>query len=280
MFKFDPDHPNAIVVMYPTGGYGNFLYLLLSQYIQSTVKISQSQFKFSTTGHSHSVIKHVKPFLLNVHQVHDRAAKYRDFKYSYEINSSEVAEQISQGKQFLILGKMGGLGDNVKFLQTYLPKAKIVRVHASTFEEKLVVWFNRMTKTLYANELYPGSLLTTRDIQQWANKIDIDDQDAVDCMTTFFSQNFAPYGNYFNRPLENIINVKIEEFFTVNRIVDIVHRVGQELGSNLIDLHDLQNIAHNFIMQQRGFELLDQRLDNYPLISRALNAYTKQLGNT
>ena len=258
--------------MYPTGGYGNFLYLLLSQYIHSTVKVSQSQFKFSTTGNSHSVSKHVEPFLLG--------KNYRDFKYSYEIANAEVADQISQGKQFLILGDMGNRGDNVKFLRKYFPKAKIVRVYASTFEEKLVVWFNCMTKALNVDELYPGSLLTTQGIQKWANKIDVDDQDAVDCMATFFSQNFAPYGNYFNQPLENTINVRIEEFFTVNGIVDMVHRVGQELGSNLINLHDLQNIAQNFIVQQRGFELLDQRLDNYPLISQALNAHTKQLENT
>ncbi len=272
MLEFDPNNANAVVVMYPTGGYGNFLYMLLSQYIDSTVKVSQLQFKFSKTGNSHSVVKHVESFLLG--------KNYRDFKYSYEINSTEVAEQISQGKQFLILGDMGNRGDHVKFLRKYFPKAKIVRVYASTFQEKLVVWFNCMTKSMNVDELYPGSLLTTNGIQQWANKTYIDDQDAVDCMATFFSQNFAPYGNYFNQPLENIINVRIEEFFTVDGIVDMVQRVGQELGANLINLHDLQTIAHDFILQQRGFELLDQRKNNYPLISRALNAHTKQLENT
>ena len=276
MLKFNPDDPNAVVVMYPTGGYGNFLYLLLSQYLDSTVKVSHSQFEFSKTGHSHAVTKPIESFSLG-----QRLKKnYRNFKYSYGINSTEAAEQISQGKQFLILGDMGNLGDNIKFLRRYFTQAKIVRVHASTFEEKLVVWFNCMTKAMNTDELYPGSLLTTQGIRQWANKTDISDQDAVDCMATFFSQNFAPYGNYFDQPSDHAINVKIEEFFTVDSIVDMVQRVGQELGTNIINLHDLRTIANNFIVCQHGFELLDQRRDNHPLISRALNAYIKQLENS
>lgn len=258
--------------MYPTGGYGHFLYLLLMQHLDNTVKVLQSQFEFSKTGNSHALITPVEPFLLG-----QRSSKnYRDFKYSYGIHNAEVAELISQGKKFLILGDMGNLGDNIKFLRRYFPNAKIVRVHAATFEEKLVVWFNCMTKSMDVNELYPGSLLTIQGIQQWANKTDIDDQDAVDCMATFFSQNFAPYGNYFDQPSDHAINVKIEEFFTVDSIVDMVQRVGQNLGTTMINPYDLRTIAENFIACQRGFELLDQRRDNHPLISQALNTYIKQ----
>jgi len=271
LLNFSPDNPNAVVVMYPTGGYGNFLYMLLSQYLDSTVKVSQSQFKFSKTGDSHAVAKQVEPFLLG--------KNYRNFKYSYKINSDIVAEQISQGKQFLILGDMGNRGDNIKFLQKYFPRAKIVRVYTPTFEEKLVVWFNCVTKSMNTDELYPGSLLTIQGIQQWANKTDIDDQDAVNCMATFFSQDFAPYGNYFNQPTEHSIDVKIQEFFTVDSIVNMVQRVAQQLGANLINVHDLQTTANEFVVRQRGFDLLDQRRDNYPLISQALNASTKQLEN-
>lgn len=276
MLKFSHDNPNAVVVMYPTGGYGHFLYLLLSQYIDSTVKVSQSQFKFSETGNSHAVITPIESFLLG----QQSSKNHRDFTYSYEINSVKAAEQIAQGKQFLILGDMGNLGDNIRFLKRYFPRAKIVRVHASTFEEKLVVWFNCMTKSMNTDELYPGSLLTTQGIQQWANKTDVDDQDAVDCMAAFFAQNFAPYGNYFDQPSNHAVNVRIAEFFTVDSIVDMVQRVGHELGANMMNRHDLQAVADDFIVCQHGFELLDQRRDNYPLISRALNAYTTNLENS
>ena len=53
---FDPADPNAIVIMYPTGGYGNFLYRLLSQHLENTVKLHED-FDFSATGNSHAVSK-------------------------------------------------------------------------------------------------------------------------------------------------------------------------------------------------------------------------------
>ena len=264
---FDRDDPNAIVVMYPTGGYGNFLYMLLSNYLENTVKLP-GHFEFSKTGNSHAVRRHVEPFCLG-----DQKS---NLHYTYSVNP-EAEEQIKQGKKFLVLGDMGNRGDNTNFLKRYFTNAAIVRVHAASFEEKLIVWANCIFKA-YRSEvdpIYPGALITHKGIQAWAGRQDITDQDAVDCMANFFLQNFQPYGQYFNQPRDDVINVAIREFLSEDSIVAMVQRVANELSTQLINEADLRAMANRFISTQKSFMLLTDEVSHFPLIARALDACKK-----
>jgi hypothetical protein len=264
---FDRDDPNAIVVMYPTGGYGNFLYMLLSNYLKNTVKLS-SHFEFSKTGNSHAVPKHVEPFLLG-----DQKS---NLNYTYRVYPA-AEEQIKQGKKFLVLGDMGNRGDNTGFLKRYFTNATIIRVHAASFDEKLIVWANCMFKA-YQSEvdpIYPGALITHKGIQAWAGREDITDQDAVDCMANFFLQNFQPYGRYFDQPRDDVINVAIQEFLTEDSIVAMVQRVANELCTQLINETDLRAMIKKFMPTQKSFTLLTDKVSHFPLIARALDACKK-----
>jgi hypothetical protein len=264
---FDRSDPNAIVIMYPTGGYGNFLYMLLSNYLENTVKL-QSHFEFSKTGNSHKVLKHVEPFLLG----HQKSALH----YTYEVYP-EAEEQIKQGKKFLVLGDMGNRGDNIKFLKRYFTNATVIRVYAESFDEKLIVWANCMFKA-YRSDVdptYPGALITHKGIQSWAGRESITDQDAVDCMANFFLKNFEPYGQYFNQPRDDVINVAIREFLSEDSIVDMVQRIANELATQLVNELDLRAIAKQFISVQQSFMLLSDSVSHFPLIERALDAYKK-----
>ena len=264
---FDRDDPNAIVVMYPTGGYGNFLYMLLSNYLNNTVKL-QSQFEFSKTGNSHAVLKHVEPFCLG-----DQKS---NLHYTYNVNPA-AEEQIKQGKKFLVLGDMGNRGDNTKFLKRYFTNATIIRTHAASFDEKLIIWANCMFKA-YHNEvdpIYPGALITHKGIQIWAGRETITDQDAVDCMVNFFSQNFQSYGQYFDQPCDGVINVAIREFLSEDSIVNLLQRIANELCTELINQADLRAMAKKFILTQKSFMLLTDKVSHFPLIARALDACKK-----
>lgn len=264
---FDRDDPNAIVVMYPTGGYGHFLYMLLSNYLENTVKL-QSHFEFSKTGNSHAVLKHVEPFLLG----QQKSALH----YAYEVYPA-AEEQIKQGKKFLVLGDVGNQGDNTKFLKRYFTNATVIRVYAESFDEKLIVWANCMFKAYRSDvdQPYPGALITHKGIQSWAGQENITDQDAVDCMADFFLKNFEPYGQYFNQPRDDVINVAIREFFSEDSIVDMVQRIANELNTQLINESDLRSIAKKFISLQQSFMLLNNGVSRFPLIERALDACKK-----
>ena len=63
MYTFDQNSTTATVIMYPTGGYGNFLYHVLTEFVKDTVKPKGQQFNFSTTGNSHQTYKYTEPFL-------------------------------------------------------------------------------------------------------------------------------------------------------------------------------------------------------------------------
>ena len=269
MDEFRADSENCILVMYPTGGYGNFLYYLLNEHLESTVKIPRTEWQFRH-GNSHSYPKYTESFLLG------QAEEYgnlRKFNYNYKITNAIAADQIGQGKQFVVIADVGNKGDNVKFLRKYFPKACIIRMFASTFIEKLIVWTNCMTKSRDAlrNELYPGSILTTQGIAQWANKsVDsVTDSDAVDCMANFFQEDFSIYGKMFSSPVPNVINIPISSFFTKESVIATLENIANELDTVCVDTSHLDQIVSTFINLQDPLSLLTDG-DTFPLVRQAL----------
>ncbi len=60
---FDPTGNNIIVINYPPGSFGNFLYLVLSMFVRETVSVDANKdFKFSESGNSHAVVKYTSLF--------------------------------------------------------------------------------------------------------------------------------------------------------------------------------------------------------------------------
>lgn len=52
---------NVLVINYPSGGFGNFLYHLLTAYADNTVKVGGHFFNFSATGNSHDNKRYTEP---------------------------------------------------------------------------------------------------------------------------------------------------------------------------------------------------------------------------
>lgn len=280
MLYFDKNSAQCVVVMYPTGGYGNFLYYLLTQHFEQTVKLNNEDFKFSDTGNSHSVTKYCEIFALGPAY---QNKNLKNFNYSYEVTDQCYLDQINQGKKFVVLGDMGNLGDNLSFLRRYFPRATILRVFANSFEEKLVLWANNMTKAYVNTEknqidpVYKTSLHTVNGIASFANKPPslITDQDAIDCTINFFKNNFEIYGKMFNDPVDGAVNIPYRCFFTRNEIIDLCYRLEQQLSLTLIDLDQLHNTIDNFLTLQKSFQLLDPVPKDYSIISQALQQWKK-----
>lgn len=258
--------------MYPSGGYGNFLYCLLSEHLESTVKQTSQSWKF-VHGNSHQYPKYTESFMLGLSALQ---GNLKNFNYQYTISDKLAAEQIYQGKKFLVLADVGNKGDNVKFLRRYFSNAKIVRVYAETFMEKLILWTNCMTKRTeeFRKSLYPGSVMPRDGVAAWANKnqSDVTDSDAVDCMVNFFQNDFEIYGKMFSKPVDDAINIPLHSFFTHSGILTAMKSVAEQLDTNCVNQTQLEQLISEFIGQQQPLSLLTPG-DTFPLVREALIKY-------
>jgi len=256
MLQFDRDSDNCVVIMYPTGGYGNFLYYLLSEHLANTVKIKQNNFEFSDSGNSHAVPKYTEIFWLGKYQVERRL---KEFKYNYGIEE-QYLPQVEAGAKFLVLGDMGNLADNVAFLRRYFPNATIIRTYAESFDEKVILWANCVNKSynLDHDPIYKDSLHTASGIAQFCNKsVDqITDQDAVDCMLNFFATDFDPFGQFFNSPVDGVVNIPLHNFFTKDSLLEMCLSIANQLDTHLIRVSDLASTIDNFLNRQYNLTLI------------------------
>jgi len=256
--------------MYPTGGYGNFLYSLLSEHLESTVKISFDNPQFNAKGNSHRYPKYTEVFSLGQSYVQKNL---KDFKYNYQILDTVAQEQIRLGKYFVVLADVGNKGDNLRFLRRFFPNAIVIRLFANTFEEKLILWTNAMTKLTV--DLYPGSIMPRSGIAAWAKKpIDeLTDFDAVSCMINFFDSDFDPYGKFFCHPDPGAINFSIGDFFVKAQLKKSLANLAQSLGTVLIKTEKLDQLLDDFYMHQMQLSLLDDTKTSFLLTRQALNEY-------
>jgi hypothetical protein len=191
--------------------------------------------------------------------------------------------QIDEGKKFVVLGDMGNLGDNIVFLRRYFPRAAILRIFASTFNEKLVLWSNNINKAYSVSDknqtdpIYKTSLHTVNGIANFVNKSKelITDQDAIDCTVNFFKNNFEIYGKMFNGPVDGAINIPYLCFFSRDGIIDLCRRLAQELNLQLIELNQLHDTITKFLSLQKSFSLLDPTQQDHSIISQALQQWKK-----
>lgn len=271
--KFDKQSNNCIVIMYPTGGYGNFLYYLLSEFLEDTVKVDNTNFEFSTVGDSHSSDKYIESFLLGCYHAQKILKK---FTYDYAINDTKSAAQISAGKKFLVLGDTGNLGDNVNFIKKYFPNAKIIRIYASTFKEKLIVWANCMTKTMTNNlgkdKVYKDSLLTTIGIANFNKKNinEISDEDAILALTDFLKNDFYRYGKNYCNVVEkqNVMNLPLCTFLKKNDLLIYLEFLATEFNTKIIKRKQLEKKIDLFLSSQKNFNILNSNKNT--IIGKAL----------
>jgi hypothetical protein len=110
MKHFDPTSKDIIVINYPPGGFGNFLYHLFSEFANETVKVN-NRFEFSKTGNSHATWKYTQTY---------RA----QYPYYPVIDHNANAD----GKKILVLCDNGLENPELDNVINTFPNAQIIRV--------------------------------------------------------------------------------------------------------------------------------------------------------
>lgn len=109
---FDTNNPDIILISYPPGGFGNFIYYLLSEFADETVKQDNSSFSFSGAGNAHAV----KKYTVTYGQQHKQ--------YIAKIDSNVD----SNGRKILVLVDRAFIDNDYTELYCTFPNAKIVRM--------------------------------------------------------------------------------------------------------------------------------------------------------
>jgi hypothetical protein len=251
--KFDKNSNNCVVIMYPAGGYGNFLYYLLTEFFEDTVKTDNKDFLFSISGDSHKAKKYTEIFSLGL--AHSTKT-LQSFNYNYQINDKDAYAQIKRGKKFLVLADTGNLGDNVNFVRRYFTSAKILRVYANTFNEKLIVWNNCLKKayTNHNDPIYKDSVHTVSGLAKFFNKdpSTITDSDAIECALAFFKQDFEQYGKFYSTPVEKtgVINFPVYNFFEKSQLLNSLESLSVQLDTSIIEKQRLSDTVDKFLQTQ------------------------------
>lgn len=107
---FDTSSNNIILISYPSGGFGNFLYYVLSEFADQTVKLSNNQLIFSDDGSSHSIVKYTNTYFMD------------------PVNYHPQCDIDPQDNKILILCDNGIHNDKYDKIISTFPHAKIVRV--------------------------------------------------------------------------------------------------------------------------------------------------------
>lgn len=101
-----------ILISYPSGGFGNFLYHVLTEFADNTHKVSNSTFAFNLNGNSHATQKYMTP-------------------YFFEPADYQIVLPKTNAK-CLVLCDNGIINDSYIVMRQVFPTAQIVRACITT----------------------------------------------------------------------------------------------------------------------------------------------------
>jgi hypothetical protein len=252
MISFDKDGPRLALIHYPGGGYGHFIYLLLTKFIFNTIKTTSNEALFSTVGDSHQNQKYTTIYLPPYIDTknfqknnHGKKFSYLDYQYSGMFSDQNVAEQYNNNSTALVLCDTGPLVDNHKFLLNYFSQAQMIRVYVDNFIDRLVQISNLMHKAYTATHnrpLYKNSILSFDTLHG------LTDEEIIDTLVKTFEQNFNLYGKMFAKPVNNprIYNFNFRAFSNQEFLKQELINIAEFLGSRSVNLDKLQELYESW----------------------------------
>lgn len=271
-------HSNqAVLILYRGGAYGNFIFHVLSNFLDSTVKVNNQDFKFGRGGNSHKTKIYIKTYHL-ASQI-GKIRKYQEYDYKPIIIDPEAKDQISAGSKFLVLCDVGVV-DNYKYLLDQWPNALMIRTYMPTFIERLIGYSNLLQKSGHESVIkYKNALFDQTTLEGIKLKSGSFDQNIIDAMITLFDQNFNLYGKTFcqkvdhqrvyNFPIKNLSNWELF-YFSLSEIAEF-------FGSKIINLDSLYQFYHDFLSKQENFKYFtfdkNSTCNEDDLIGQALKQY-------
>lgn len=107
---FDTASSNIILISYPSGGFGNFIYHILTEFANETVEVDNSTFKFNDAGNSH------------------QSTKYTEIYYKDPLVYTATISVKANNKKILVLCDNGIDNDKYTKINEIFPNATIVRL--------------------------------------------------------------------------------------------------------------------------------------------------------
>jgi len=219
--KFDVTSDNIILISYTSGGFGNFLYHVLSEFADETVKVV-NQFKFSSTGDSHATKKYTERY-------------FQDQPYTPNILVDPA------DKKILILGDHGINYNSI--VQTF-PNAKIVRSVVNT-DVYSVVHQTCVEKGMLSNILEESMPYVT---DNWAEGAE---DYAVRENFTLLYHNWPDRGWSDSINLKNIINLNIENL--INNPSETIIELIKQLGLTPIKIDALLALCKDWLYVNKKY---------------------------
>jgi hypothetical protein len=215
---FDPTSNDIILISYPSGGFGNFLYHVLTEHANQTVKIKNNNFEFSLTGNSHSTNKYN-----NVYQ--NNCDSY---------SSILLLDVDITNKKILVLCDDGINNDSYDQHRQFFPNATIVRIIINPLVRP-IVYQTCVVKAMQSTTLHE----TQSHVKK--NWIELDEDFAVRENFTLLYHNW-PFKWYKN---DNCVNLDLE-FLITNPFKSILWLL-EQLKMQIINEHSLKQTLKKWL---------------------------------
>jgi hypothetical protein len=206
---------NIVLISYPSGGFGNFLFHALTEYADSTYKPDNSEFNFSKTGNSHTTTKYTNVY--------------------FKDPTDYVLVVPDQSKKTLVLCDNGINNDSYTKINQVFDNAKIVRTVIDT-DIRPVIYQTCIVK---AKE---SDLVTETQDRVLNNWIDCNEDYAIRENFTLFYHNWnfgwEPVADY------NVLNVSLEQLITDP--VACLTRLIEQLGCRVVKNDMLEQFCHQW----------------------------------
>lgn len=227
MKLFDVTSNSIILLSYPPGGFGNFIFHVLTEYTKQTVKVD-NQFKFSVDGNSHCTNKYTNT-------------------YFYEPDTYIPKISVDPGNsRILVLCDNGIINDSYDRISTIFPNARIVRVIIDD-AVRPIIYKTCITKALNSDVLTESM---NQVIDNWRTE---EDYAIRENFTLFYHQ--WPF-KWHPSNKNNVINVSLEEL--INNPIDTILKTAAALDLTIIHQDKLIKFCNEWMkVNKQYFEVYD-----------------------
>lgn len=237
----DNHSKDIVLISYPSGGFGHFLFHILTGFCKETVKAYNTEFKFSEHGDSHATKLYTETF----------------FKDPDEY-FTEIAAPYSVGSKILVLCDNGINHDSYsKILKTF-PNGTIVRT-VIDYDIRPVIYQTCIVKAK------KDDLLDTNSDHVKDHWTDSDEEYAIRENFTLLYQNW-PFGW---EPIDGVINFSLEGLIT--NPVSSIEWLSDKLNLTIQNREQLEDLCSEWVKTNKSFFAVYY---NWQDISRALEANT------
>ena len=230
-----------ILISYPSGGFGNFIYHALSEFSDNTYKVANNNFTFSLDGNSHATRKYMTPYF------------FEPDDYRYELPDTD--------KLCLVLCDNGIVNDSYRQLRQIFPSARIIRTNI-TENVRPVIYQTCVVKAQQQDLI---GVNTHHISSNWQ------DADSPHAVREHFTLLYHDWKFGWNPTAEpGVINIDLEHLITqpAECLTDMIHAI----GGQVIDTQRLQEFCQSWCStNQKYFQVYHEWQDIHNSLTQGIN---------